>query len=279
MTRLGRVGVTIARTFTTFGLSTLRPASDPPPDALLDLIAPHKPPGDLIAVARTNQRDRWIVLTIDSNHGPNLLLKVAMDKEGRDALSSEAEGLRRFRKRIHPPLRQPNLLNSSDGVLVFRFVPWLIRRHPWYLPTGVATSLGYLARSNCEKGELWAHGDFAPWNLLKTDSGWVLIDWESCTDNAPPYYDVLHFLVQGHALLNRPNLDQLLDGFRGEGWIGQAIHSYSEAAGVGPLNRSMIEAYLSRSLTSLDAETDDGSRGLKARALIAHRLGLEFGGA
>jgi hypothetical protein len=67
--------------------------------------------------------------------------------------------------------------------------------------------------------------------MLRTAVGWVLVDWEDASDGAAPFYDLCHHLVQSHALLGRPTLQELLRGFRhGDGWVGGAVRSYAEAA-------------------------------------------------
>ena len=38
------------------------------------------------------------------------------------------------------------------------------------------------------------HGDFWPRNVLKPASGWRVLDFESCGEEATPLYDVFHFI-------------------------------------------------------------------------------------
>jgi hypothetical protein len=45
------------------------------------------------------------------------------------------------------------------------------------------------------------HGDFAPWNILSTPQGAVLIDWESFSEPWRPLQDMIHFLYQSARLL------------------------------------------------------------------------------
>jgi thiamine kinase-like enzyme len=91
----------------------------------------------------------------------------------------------------------------------------------------------------------FAHGDCAPWNLLETPTGWVLVDWEEARTDAPPFFDLFHYLVQAHARLGRPRLSAIKDGLHGRGWIHGVIVAYSEGANVDPhLARSMLREYL-----------------------------------
>ena len=44
----------------------------------------------------------------------------------------------------------------------------------------------------------WAHGDFIDWNLKGTGADLFFFDWEQSTDEAPPFYDLLHWVVFTH---------------------------------------------------------------------------------
>ena len=77
------------------------------------------------------------------------------------------------------------------------------------------TSLTRLAAST-HKGATneggFAHGDFAPWNLLRADDAWVAVDWESSEQEAPPFYDLFHFLS---ASLRAPGSTPPVSGLAG----------------------------------------------------------------
>ncbi len=47
------------------------------------------------------------------------------------------------------------------------------------------------------------HGDFAPWNILRTRSGTLVVDWEYAVHARRPLFDLAHFVVQSGALLRR----------------------------------------------------------------------------
>ena len=85
----------------------------------------------------------------------------------------------------------------EPGLLVLRKEEWRPRFRPWRLDATVARGLGrFFAAGSRDGGATGpAHGDFAPWNLLRTERGWVLIDWEYAFDAAPPAYDLFNFLI------------------------------------------------------------------------------------
>jgi hypothetical protein len=161
-----------------------------------------------------------------------------------------------------------------DDALLLEWVDADPRSEPWRLPLAVAESLGALFASGmheCDRGLCGpAHGDAAPWNLLASGGSWVLVDWEVSLDDAPPFFDVFHYLVQGHALLGRPAHQDLLAGLDGRGWIGEAIAAYARGAGLPrELARPSFERYLEH--TSSPGTMRDMSEEAIAlrRALIA----------
>ena len=118
-----------------------------------------------------------------------------------------------------------------------------------------------------------AHGDCAPWNLLRTSHGWVLVDWESAGE-APAFHDVCHFVVQSHALLGRPSATEVIDGFqRRRGWVGRAISVYAEAADLSPESaRDALAGYLDRAIEDQTWTTEAERRGARRRRWLRGRL-------
>jgi hypothetical protein len=56
----------------------------------------------------------------------------------------------------------------------------------------------------------FAHGDFAPWNVLWADRRLFLLDWEYAQEEAPAGYDLFHFLVQTARLLENRDTRHIL---------------------------------------------------------------------
>lgn len=53
------------------------------------------------------------------------------------------------------------------------------------------------------EGRPVVHGDFTPWNLIRSADGAVLLDWESARWADQPLHDLAHFVVAEGALLGR----------------------------------------------------------------------------
>jgi thymidylate kinase len=217
------------------GLGVLRmvPRSKVPQRDVRNLIAPHLPRGGTYALSRGNGPGRFSALLFDGRQNPYAWAKIRTDALGAEELALEASALRRFGPELQQPLFAPEILEEAEGVLLLRFLPWLARRRPWLMDVDVAAALGQFFRRGATSGGVGhVHGDCAPWNLLKTSSGWCLVDWEMASDEGPPYFDLFHYLFRSHALLARPQEHELLEGIRGRGWIGELVEAYERGAGL-----------------------------------------------
>ena len=230
-----RAGWRVARAAARCGAFRLTVGGPAPPPAVLELVAPHCPPGGHVAVMRSNRPARFLVLLLDGQGRPSAVAKVALDRQGEEALGREAVALRDMGGRLAPPLSAPRLLASEPGLLLTGAVPWRIRRDPADLPPAVAAGLGALFRTGAvgdgpRIGP--SHGDCAPWNLLETAGGWVLVDWEAAAEERPAFFDVFHHLVLASALLGRPSDEAIIEGVLGRGPIVEAVHAYAAPAGL-----------------------------------------------
>jgi hypothetical protein len=272
VTTRARAGWGAARLAARAGAFRLLPRADAPPAHVREAIAGFVPPGGTFAVMRANHPGRHVVAIVDQYGRTSAIAKVADDEKGRARLRAEAESLERLRPCITPPVSAPRVISHQDGVLVLEAVAWHPRRVPAVLPIDVARACGLLYRrtASADGSTGAAHGDLAPWNVLRTETGWTLVDWEDASDYAPPFTDVLHYLVQSHALLGRPTRRDLLASVRtGRGTDGAAIRVYALAAGVAAgVAFGELRAYLERTLPTLDPHTRDGRRGIRARRAL-----------
>ena len=241
------------------GLGRLLPSRDEPPAELGHAVetlvrdaleqAGLEPPSDLVfAAAGSTRRGKFVVVCFDRDERPAAIAKIGLRDEAQASLAREAANLARLRRYLPAPLEAPSVLASRDGVLLFAVERWRPRRHPARMPPEVARGLGGLfSHGDSSLGP--AHGDAAPWNLLRTRSGWLLVGWEHATEAAPPFHDLFHYLVSSFATLGRPRGEEILDGLAGKGWIGAAISAYAGAAGV-PRNSAapLFARYLESSI-------------------------------
>jgi len=268
MTPRGLAGWNGARCLAAVGLARFLPGGRSVPEEVSRALSPHLREGMRLAVATTNHEGRYVALGLNAEGGCEWVAKIASGTAGALALQTEALAVRELAGLAPAPLSPPRLLHEAPGLLLLAGVAWKPRLRPWYLPQEVAAAVGGLFAAGVE------HGDFAPWNLYRTHSGWALLDWEEARRDPTPFLDPLHFLVQGHALLGRPMRVELLNGLGGRGFIGRALAAYADAAGLsGARALDHLPAYLKQSMDLLDEEAADRRRGIEARRALLAELG------
>ena len=229
-----------------------------PPRSVAEAIEPFLSPGGAVAVAKANHPGRFMALVVGGDGDPRAFVKVARDSFGAEALRNECDALRRFGPLLQSPLSAPEVLHHVNGVLVERPIERAFDSRPGMMPEAVANCLGRFFRATASDRDATlgaAHGDCAPWNLLRTGSGWVLLDWENASDGMPPFYDVFHYVVQSNGELRRPSKKAIIQGFDLRGSVGAIIEAYAEGAGLDPRSaREHFGPYLASSSADLEAE-------------------------
>jgi hypothetical protein len=273
-TKKGRVAWETSRGFAALGGFRLVPPRAAPPRLVRELLAPYLPPRTTIAVAESDHPGRFVALIVGERGSCHGVAKLATDTEGQIALDNEAKALGSLARLLTPPLYAPRLLARDTGLLLLEPVQWVPRRRPWGLPREIARAMGAFFGSNGAV-ELMGptHGDFTPWNLLKTEGGWVLVDWEEARDRDRPFFDLFHYLFMAHLNLRAFSQQSLLDGLEGKGWIGRAIAAYAEGACLYDVDpRNLLIFYLHSSSQSLNLATEDGLADFRARQRLLESL-------
>lgn len=232
------------------------------------------PEGGGLSVARANHPGRFLSLVFARGGEPVAFVKIARDTMGCRALEAEHRALEEFGPLVPTPLFVPPVISHSSGVLVLEPVRWRPRILPWRLSEDVAFSLGVFFRRTTPDGGATgaAHGDFAPWNLLETETGWALVDWENCRRADLPYFDLFHFLVQSNSELRRPTKHAILEGLRLRGWVGRVVGAYAEGAQVDVRQADgFLREYIRVSAKELDLAAP--GRGVRVRTKLSSRLG------
>ncbi|HEV8572155.1 MAG TPA: hypothetical protein VGR49_03770, partial [Actinomycetota bacterium] len=239
VTLKGLAGWSAARVVASLGGFRLLPGSDVEPSVVASALEPRLGPLRIVALARTNHPGRFVALLADHDGKRRAVAKFATDEAGKAALRREGEAIEALGALLPPPLFPPRVQDRGEGHLILDAVEWQPRLQSWRLPEEVANALGRFFAAGVEESSAAqrsplgpAHGDFAPWNLFRTRSGWTLLDWEEARQGAHPFFDLFHYLVQAHALLRHPTRRQLLAGIEGTGEVGRAITAYASGAGV-----------------------------------------------
>ena len=249
------------------------PRRGAPPPVVTERLAPYLPPRTTIAVAESDHPGRLVALILGKRGNCHGVAKIATDANGRTALDNEARALGSIAKLLPPPLAAPHLLARDTGLLLLEPVRWVPRRNPGVLPDEVARAMGAFFGADGDEQMGPTHGDFAPWNLLKTKGGWVLVDWEEARDRDRPFFDLFHYLFMAHQNLAAFSRQDFLDGLEGKGRIGRAIAAYGEGAGLRSLDlRELLIFYLRSSSERLNLASPDGRSDYRARQRLLKAL-------
>ena len=262
VTTRGRLAWEVARQVARVGGFRLLPRAEILP-AVRDAVAGHLPPGGTVSVWNATHAGRYVALLLDDKGVCRAVAKIGTEREHEAKAAREAAAIEQVAGLVRPPLSVPRLLAHEPAVLLFEFVPWRARRHPWLLPVEVAFALGEFFRAGSDgNGAGAVHGDCAPWNLLQTAAGWALVDWEEASTAGLPFQDVCHYFVQSHILLGRPSEQAMLAGFgRGSGRVGRAVRAYAEGAGLpGEQAGRFLRSYLVESTEALLSAPTAGDR-------------------
>lgn len=275
----GRIGWEAARLAAGVGGFRFLPRGAAPPRRVREILAPYLPARSTLAVTEANHPGRYVALILDDHGLCRAVAKVAIDGNGALALDREAKSIRAMTSLLPSSLSAPTIMAQDQGLLLLEWIPWRARLRPWRLDEEVAWALGYFfqKRSVERSGEHLgsAHGDCAPWNLLRTADSWILVDWENASSDAPPLHDVCHYVVQAYSLLGRPSRESVIRGFRwGHGWIGAAIRAYCEGAGLRAADaEGHLAAYLRISHPRLHPRSAHERLGVRARLHLLSDLG------
>jgi thymidylate kinase len=274
-----RLGWKTARVLARTGAFRLLPPSEGA-EAALESIGRFIPPGGTAAIAQGRRNDRFVALILDISANPVFLAKVALEDAGYASLRREVDALSRFGRLIGAPLRPPKVLREHDGVVLFEPVAWTARRHTGHLPEGVAAALGRFHAHHIElpDGEAGhpVHGDFAPWNLLRMDEHWVLVDWEATELRTLTFDDPFHFVLQASGHLGTPSPRDIMAAVDGRGALGAALLAFARNAELprDTLKPSLV-AFLERTLPQLHT-TNAMNLSLYGAADAAERRSIEI---
>ena len=276
-TQRARAGWRAAAALASMTAFRLLPRGSAPPRRVRELLAPYVPPEGTYAVARANGAGRYLGLLLDAHGRRRGFAKLSVGASHH--LLNEAEAIERLAPLLSYPLFAPRVIAATPNLLLLEAVRWTPRARPWELEEDVAMALGKFFRVGAESRDGVmigpAHGDVAPWNLLRTATGWCLLDWESASDSARPFHDLCHFFVQAYTLLGRPSESDVLEGFQQRrGSVGRAVEAYALAAGLPDSDAAAaLGSYLRESASTVVARTHGERLGLARRRALLTKLG------
>ena len=195
--RLGTVAMRASSLAISRGLAPAAPTPLRDIDDLFEVIG-FRPTG--AAAIRSATKNRLVVALVDDDRG--LIAKVGSSEDV--GLRSELAMLQHLRGPVGPIL-VPTVIWHGNWRDRFAVATEAFVETGGYWEIDVEEALmicNALVNSGGEVGPL-VHGDFAPWNVVRTDHGVALLDWEEGSESFAPLFDLSHFVVAAGALLRR----------------------------------------------------------------------------
>jgi|GEM_PF-6232368 len=117
------------------------------------------------------------------------------------------------------------------------------------------------------------HGDFIDWNVKGGGNDIFLFDWEQSVDEAPPFFDLLHWIIFTHHHVRRKSTP-VLPLIEGQGPFGRARQHMEQQLGL-PCSRAYVALYAVRTALYHLRAWREGYESLRERHTQAlHTLGM-----
>ena len=260
MSPLRRAAWELAQIVARSGGLRLLPRNDPAPRAVRARIAPFVPRRGSFALARANHPGRYLAMILDAARAASYRREGCDRRDGAAGSADRGCAHRRGGAPVDKPSATADHRAPSRRGPGLRAERWRPRWRPWDLDQELVGALGTFFASRRRDGPDGvpvgpSHGDLAPWNVPRTEEGWLLVDWEYASTERPAFYDVFHHLVQSHVHLGRPSRRVLVDAVIGQGRLAPLLRMYARAADVDVgLAPELLRLYAKLSAAHLDPD-------------------------
>lgn len=191
-----RIASTLGRAMSRFGLA---PRVEPPFDRADEIARRVVGSCDGLAAMRSSVNNRWVLACSRQRH---LDAIVKVGDRGDTGLHREAEVISELGA-VTTPFRVPGVLHADSYGDHFVLATEAVEAHPAEASIDAIVAICTALVRGPDGGEPRVHGDLAPWNVLVTADGPVVVDWENSFQGSHPLFDLAHYLIRCGALLNR----------------------------------------------------------------------------
>jgi hypothetical protein len=142
--------------------------------------------------------DRWLY-ALTKPEGGGVVMKVG--KAGDESLEREASMIAALAG-SESTLQLPVLRWRGERDGWFALVTDIVERRPGSGGAGLEAARAAACALATMNGGFVVHGDLAPWNMVPSASGLVLVDWEKSRFDSDPLCDLAHYVIRTGALLH-----------------------------------------------------------------------------
>ena len=218
---------------------------------------------------------RFIVLVLDSNRRPFLVLKVGLTVEARRLIDREYLFLKAQSDKFPGlPKIVSNLKEEPVRALALEYIfgkpprkedlkglagllkSWLsFRERVRLADVPIWKNLSALtafkedrsfpeALGNREVAVTLYHGDLAPWNIrVNTNHEWIALDWERGETIGVPGWDWFHFHLQTHILAKGSPVSAIVEDLE-KILLDPEFREYAKQTGIAGMEKPLVTAYL-----------------------------------
>lgn len=153
------------------------------------------------AAAALNVRgsDRWLYALTNADGG-GVVVKIGNTSD--EGLAREASTIAELGAH-QPGLPVPVLRWHGQHDGAFALVTDIVRRRNRHDDAGLEDARAAACALATMRGGFVVHGDLAPWNMIPSATGVVLVDWEKSRFAQDPLCDLAHYVVRVGALLRK----------------------------------------------------------------------------
>ena len=153
---------------------------------------------DAAAALHARESGRWLFALTNAD-GSGIVVKVG--DVGDEGLEREAATLTALGPRV-AALELPRLRWQGVDDGRFAIATDLLRRRPARTEADLEDARAAACALAATARGFVVHGDLAPWNIVPTNGGIALVDWEDSRFEEDPLYDLAHYVTRAGALLH-----------------------------------------------------------------------------
>ena len=195
-----------------------RPFPSPPTQLIVEEIA-EVTGVEATAAAALNVRgsDRWLY-ALTSADGSGVVVKIGNSRD--EGLAREASMVAELNAH-RPALPVPRLRWHGQHHDSFAVVTDIVKRRDGSDDAGIEDARAAACALATMGGGFVVHGDLAPWNMIPSTTGVVLVDWEKSRFGQDPLCDLAHYVVRVGALLHKWQPDAAVRHLIGSESVGR----------------------------------------------------------
>ena len=223
------------------------------------------------AALHARESQRWL-FALTAADGSGVVVKLGMlDDQG---LAREAATMNELAASDAtfgiPNVRWPNVRWHGQRKGWFAIVTDIAKRRSATADPDLEDARSAACALAATKRGFVVHGDLAPWNIVPTATGLVLVDWEESRFDTDPLFDLAHYVTRAGALLRAWRPETAVLHLTGQGSVGWR---YLDEIGLDPNSAAEnLVRYLGRAESETQSPAVRNYEAAMTGALVSRNL-------